>query len=113
MKRMLIATALAAVSLAALAQNYGPPPGRGPGYGPGPGSRAGCCGAEVTPGWALMTEEERAKHQEKMHGMNDYAQCQAYIAEHQKLMQERAKERGQPLPSRGPGPGCQWLKKPA
>jgi hypothetical protein len=118
MRRTLLAAALAAASLVVFAQPYGPAQGQGPGYGPGyghgPGMRGGgCCGAEATPAWALMTEEERAQHQEKMRGMNDYAQCQAYMAEHHKLMQERAKELGRSLPSAGPGPGCQWLRKPA
>ena len=119
MKRTLLAAALAAASLAVFAQPYGGQ-GRGPGYGPGPGNGpgmrggAGCCGADVTPGWSLMTEAERTQHQEKMHGMKDYAECQAYMDEHRKLMQERAQQRGQSMPGPGPGPGaCQWLKKPA
>jgi len=111
MKRTLFAAALAAASLAVFAQPYGPGYGPGPGHGPPAGS-AGCCGANVTPGWAMMTEEERAKHQERMRGMKDYTECQAYLGEHQKLMQERGKQRGQ-QPPQGPGPGCQWLKKPA
>jgi hypothetical protein len=108
MKRALLAAALAAASLAAFAQPYGTGPG--PGRGPGAGPRFG---ADVTPGWSMMTPEERQAHREKMQSMKDPAQCQAYMAEHQKQMQERAKERGKPFPGPGTGRACEGLKKPA
>jgi hypothetical protein len=108
MRRTLLAAALAAASFALYAQPYGP--GNGPGRGQGPGPR---WGAEVTPGWALMTAEERKAHQDKMQSMKDPAECQSYMAEHHKRMQDRAKERGQAMPGPAAGPGCPWLKKPA
>jgi hypothetical protein len=104
MKRLLIAAALAA-SLAALAQPYGPGPG------PGPGARGPRWGAEVTPGWALMTPEERKAHQDKMRSFSQPGDCRAYLEEHHRQMQARAKERGRDLPARGPGPGCDNLKQ--
>jgi hypothetical protein len=108
MKRTLLAAALAAASLALYAQPYGPGngPGRGPGYGPG-----ARWGADVTPGWALMTAEERRAHQEKMQSMKDPAECETYMASHHAQMQERAKAKGRALPFKGPGPGCEALKK--
>jgi hypothetical protein len=112
--------ALAALSFAAFAQGPGPGgPGPGPGYGgpgyggPGPG-RGPRMGAGITPGWALMTPEERRAHQEKMRSLKDPAECEAYMTGHHDLMAARAKERNQALPWNGPRPFCDYLKrKPA
>lgn len=106
MKPFLLGAAIALATLAAQAQ----PPGPGPGPGPRGGPRFG---ADVTPGWALMTPAERQAHQEKMRGMKDSAECQAYMAEHHKLMQQRAQEKGKSLPWKGsPGRGCSFLSQP-
>jgi len=107
MRKLALATALAAasLSLAVLAQ---------PGYGPGPGTRAGPgprFNDTTTPGWSLMTKQERLEHQQKMRAFQGYDECQAYMVEHRKLMEERAKEKGKKLRGAGPGPGCDWLKK--
>ena len=106
MTRTLLAAALAAASLAVFAQPYGP--GAGPGRGPGAGPRFG---ADVTPGWSLMTAEERKAHQEKMQSMKDPGECQSYMNAHHARMEERAKEKGRALPWKGPGPACERLKK--
>jgi hypothetical protein len=85
--------AIAAVLLAStttLAQ--GPGPGRGPQWR---------FDADTTPGWSLMTPEERDAHRAKMMGMQSYDECQAYRDEHHRRMEARAKEKGVALP---PGP---------
>jgi hypothetical protein len=105
MKMPLLALALAA-SVAAFAQ-----PASGPGPGPGMMKGGPRFGADVTPGWAMMTSEERRAHQEKMRGMKDRAACEAYMTEHHKLMEARAKEKGKALPWKGPGRGCDYLGK--
>lgn len=51
-------------------------------------------GADVTPGWAMMTWKERNEHRKKMHSMASYADCKRYIDEHHSQMVERAKARG-------------------
>lgn len=60
-------------------------------------------------GWDLMTVKERNEHHEKMMSMKTEQERTAYIEEHHKLMQQRAKERGVELPDapmmRGTGPG--------
>ncbi len=84
-------------------------PGGGPGMGPGAGAMR--WGADVTPGWALMTEQERREHQERMRTMTTYEACKAYQAQHHEQMAARAKERGAgplPQPRRDP---CIGLKK--
>ncbi len=105
MRKVLLAMMLAASSVA-LAQPAGPGPGPGPGKGPG-----ARWGADVTPGWAMMTSEERKVHQEKMAGFKDPGECNSYLAEHHKMMESRAKQQGKALPGRYPGRACEFAKK--
>jgi hypothetical protein len=76
---------------------------------PGPKSGGHCCSATDTPGWGMMNAEERKKHQEKMGGFKDKGSCMAYMGEHHKAMEARAKEKGQKMPMAG-GHGCDHLK---
>lgn len=85
-----VSTGLLAVALAASAawaqggaQNHQTAMGIGPGN---------------TPGWSLMTPEERAAHRGKMMGFTKYEDCAAYVLEHHRLMQERAEAKGMTLP---------------
>lgn len=55
-----------------------------------------------TPGWSLMTAQERTAHRDKMHSFKTEDECKAYHDEHVKQMQERAKEQGKSFrPMRG------------
>ncbi len=60
-------------------------------------------------GWELMTVKERNEHREKMMSMKTEQERTAYLEEHHKLMQQRAREKGVELPeapmTRGTGPG--------
>jgi hypothetical protein len=76
---------------------YGPGYGQGKGYGPGGGAQ-------------LLTPEERAQHREKMHSFTTVEQCNAYFAEHQKLIAERAKEKGLAAPTGPRGNPCERMK---
>lgn len=104
MKRILLAAALAAFSVSIQAQ-------MGPGPGGGPGPMGPRFNEETTPGWTMMTPEERKAHQDKMRSFRDHAQCQAYMEEHRKQMDARAQEKGKTLPGKGPGSGCGYLDK--
>jgi hypothetical protein len=95
MKRYLVAAGFALIAGIALAQGPGSGPG---GKGPGGGWQFG---PNNTRGWSLMTAEERDQHRQKMLGATTLAECQAVLAEHRKLIAERAKERGVAVP---PGP---------
>ena len=108
MKKLAIASAVASatLALAAFAQPYGPGPGAGAGKGPGPRFND-----TTTPGWSMMSAQERTEHQAKMRAFTSYDECHAYMVEHHKLMEERAKGKGKALRGAGPGPGCDWLKK--
>jgi hypothetical protein len=84
----------------------------GPGTGPGaragmPGAsapgmgrggmgmgRGGMAGPNYTPGWSLMTPQERSEHQARMQGMKTAEECRAYRDEHHQQMAERAKAQG-------------------
>ncbi len=66
---------------------------------------------DQTPGWAMMTREERNQHHQMMMGMKDQATCQAYMQEHHAKMAERAKERGRAAPAMPRQDACASLKK--
>lgn len=90
-----------AMTTAALAQ---PGPGMGQGGGPGMGRMAGGgpgagwrADSGNTPGFALMTEQERLEHQNRLRSMNSYEECTAYVSEHRVQMATRAQERGTTL----------------
>lgn len=65
--------------------------------GPGQGGRF-AIGNNNTPGWTLMTQEERTAHQQKMWAFKNYEECKAYQQEHHRTMDDRAKEQGKVLP---------------
>jgi hypothetical protein len=52
-----------------------------------------------TPGWALVTPEERIEHHAIVLGFTNYDDCRAYQIAHHRPMEERAKQRGLPPPS--------------
>ncbi|MEY3125697.1 MAG: hypothetical protein RLZZ573_2217 [Pseudomonadota bacterium] len=85
--------------------------GKGPEAGPSPAAQgatpgplggkktASWWGADVTPGWSLMTWTERNEHRKTMRSMKTYEECKAYLDEHHQKMTERAKEKGkEPMP---------------
>jgi hypothetical protein len=118
MKRAFLFAAIAALSLASGAQAPAPNPADRPGpggsmMGPGGSMMGPRFGPDVTPGWSMMTPEERTQHQEKMRSFKDAGACQAYMQEHQKRMHDRAQQQGKTLPFQGPGPGCDSLRKPS
>jgi len=62
--------------------------------GPGAGQRGMRFSQTNTPGWTLMTAEERTDHQTKMRAVTSYDECkQLQDAQHQ-AMQARATEKG-------------------
>lgn len=89
-----------------------PGPGAGRGMGPGAGMGPGhCmqadpaqpnCGWRMTrrnsPGYGLMSPEERATHQSRLRSFNSREECLAYLQDHHAQMGERAKAKGQALP---------------
>ena len=55
--------------------------------------------AENTRGWQFMTPEERIEHQSRVRGFSTLEECRAYQREHHKLMEDRARARGEAAPS--------------
>lgn len=62
-----------------------------------------------SPGWALMTTQERTEHQTKMRAVKTYDECKTLQDEHHKLMEARAKEKGVTLPAPRRN-GCDVMK---
>lgn len=100
-KAIAIATTLAAaLSASVLAQSAPAAPGMGMGpgagqMGPGAGGMRGMRFDKTnTPGWTLMTAEERTANQTKMRAVKSYDECKVVQAEQHAAMQARAKEKG-------------------
>jgi hypothetical protein len=89
----LTAALTAALSASVLAQSA-PGPGAGMGAGPGAGMRGMRFDNTNTPGWALMTAEERAAQQTQMRSVKTYEECSLLRDKQHQAMQERAKEKG-------------------
>jgi hypothetical protein len=64
---------------------------RGPMYGPGH------AGPRHTPGWSMMSEQERAQHHAQIRAAKTPEECQRIMDEHRRLMERRAAERGMPM----------------
>lgn len=119
LRTMCLAAVIGVTAGVALAQPGG---GGGKGPGPGPGAsaagmgmgggpRAAGWGADYTPGWALMTEQERNEHRERMRSMKTYEECAAYRDQHHEQMAARAKERGGQALAQPRRDACRGLKK--
>ena len=101
-KTIAIATTLAAALSASVLAQSGPVAATGMGMGPaasqmGPGAR-GMRGMRFnqanTPGWTLMTAEERTTNRTKMLAVKTYDECKALQTEQHSVMEARAKEKG-------------------
>ena len=84
--------------------------GAGQGGGMGPGGGMGMrFNQDNTTGWSLMSADERSAHQSKMMSAKTYDECKAVQAEQHKIMEARAKEKGQTLPAPRQN-GCDRMK---
>ncbi|MCW5657238.1 MAG: hypothetical protein KIT60_06020 [Burkholderiaceae bacterium] len=75
----------------------------------GPGMMGGRWGSQYTPGWSMMTPQERTEHQEKMRSMTNRDECRAYMEQHHQQMMERAKDKGVNMPARPRRDACARL----
>jgi len=90
----LIAVLAAALAAPVFAQ---PGPGMGGGMGPGKGGGRFAIDNDNTVGWALMTQEERNVHRQKMWSFKSYDECKAYQLEHHQAMEAKAKAQGKTI----------------
>ncbi len=88
-------------------------PGMGMGMGMGPGGGRGAArwGSDYTPGWALMTQQERNEHRDRMRSMKTYEECKAYQDQHHEQMAAKAKERGGKVLAQPRRDACSGFKK--
>jgi hypothetical protein len=71
----------------------------------------GRSGRRDTPGWSMMTPQERSEHQAKMRSMTNPDECKAYMEQHHQKMAERAKEKGLSVPARPRRDACAGLQR--
>lgn len=93
-------------------QGMGPGAGMGPGSGMGPGAGKPMrfnFNKDNTPGWKLMSAEERTAHRTSMRAAKTYEECKAVQEDHHKAMEARAKEKGVTLPAPRQN-GCDRMK---
>jgi len=81
------------------------------GMGSGTGAGRAQWGSDFTPGWTLMSQQERNEHRDRMRSMKSYEECHAYQAQHHEQMVARAKERGGAAPAQPRRDACAGLKK--
>lgn len=119
MKTSLLHSMMAVVFMAASACAFAQTPPAAPGPGasaPGVGMRGGGpmhgwrMNKGNTPGWSMMSPEERAEHRNKMMGMKSYEECRAYMDQHHATMVERAKSKGRTPPTHAQHDPCLRLK---
>ncbi len=80
-----------------------PAPGMGPGHCMQADPAQPNCGWRMnrrnSPGYGLMSPDERAAHQSRLRSMQSREECLAYLQDHHARMGERAKAQGKTLPA--------------
>ncbi|MGA0611939.1 hypothetical protein [Caldimonas sp. KR1-144] len=79
--------------------------------GRGPGMMGGRWGPDFTPGWSMMSPQERQAHQERMRSMHSYEDCRTYHDQHHREMRERAQSQGRTLPEQARRDPCSGLAR--
>lgn len=105
----LLGATLAAPAFAQMGPGGGMGPGMGSGMNPGGKGMRYQFNKDNTPGWSLMTPEERTAHRDKMMAAKSYEECKAAQDEHHKQMEARAREKGAKLPAPGQN-ACDRMK---
>lgn len=101
-KMLIVAAAAAFTAASAFAQGPGGGPGKGPGWS---------FNGDNTRGWSMMSRGERTEHRNRMLSIKTYDECVAYLEEHRKQMEARAKERGRPMPGMPAQNMCDRMKQ--
>lgn len=63
-----------------------------------------------TPGWSMMSKEERKAHHDKMMSAQSMGECTALHDDHRKMMEQRAKDKNTTLPQPKHNP-CEMMQK--
>jgi hypothetical protein len=71
----------------------------------------GRAGRYFTPGWSLMSAEERKAHEEHMSSITSEEECKSYLAQHHEKMAARAKEKDGKILSKPWRDACGSFKK--
>jgi hypothetical protein len=114
MKRLI--AAMVCVGFASIGIAQGPGTGAGTEPSPGKGQGQGMhrmgmkFGSANTPGWSMMSKEERKEHHDKMMSAKTMGECTALHEDHRKLMEQRAKDKNTTLPQPKHNP-CEMMQK--
>lgn len=92
-------------------------PGSSGGHGMGPASAqkatpAPRYGNDYTPGWSMMSKQERDEHRKRLREFKTYEDCRAYLEQHREQMGKRAQEQGGMATAAPRRDACAALKKP-
>ena len=68
-------------------------------------------GSDYTPGWTLMSQQERNEHRDRMRSMKTHEECKSYQGQHHEQMATRAKDRGGKALAPPRRDACSGLKK--
>jgi hypothetical protein len=86
----------------------------GHGMGPAAAQKAAPAarhGSDYTPGWSMMSKQERDEHRKRLQEMKTYEECRAYLDQHRTQMEARAKEQGRKALAQARRDACAALKK--
>lgn len=70
-------------------------------------------GPDDTPGWSMMSDEERLAHRRQLDSFTDYESCHAYMEAQHARMATRAREQGRAMPARPRRDACGGLRPAA
>jgi hypothetical protein len=77
----------------------------------GAGGMGGRWGEDYTPGWSMMSQQEREEHQSRMRSMMSYDECKAYMQQHQQQQSQRAQQQGRAAPAQPRSDACEGLRR--
>lgn len=91
-----------------------PGPGAKPTDRPAPGqppAKAPKLSEANTPGWSMMSTQERAEHHAAMGATKTYDECHALAMKHHEHMKEKAQAQGKSVRAKPRRDPCDFLKK--
>jgi hypothetical protein len=75
------------------------------------GPRAPRFGNNNTPGWSMMSADERTNYRNRMTAAKSVDECRSLVAQHRGLIEERAKQRGAAAPPGPRGDMCETMRQ--
>jgi hypothetical protein len=67
-------------------------------------------GQDATPGWGMMSRDERLAHRDKLNSFKSYDECKTYLDQHHEQMMSKARDKGLKPPAQPRRDPCAVLK---